>query len=182
MSGGLTRRGAFAGAAAVALASCGGGDDPPARRGPGPGSGVGLLNSVLALEHAGVVAYAALLNRLDARDRAEAELIAEQEREHVRRLTGLIEGIGGVAVAGRPAGSYRSALPRLRDASDALLLARDLEERLVRAHLDALSKLPAGELRTAAAGLATSEAGHLAVVGSLRGEPLAAEAFVTGTS
>jgi rubrerythrin len=179
MSGGLTRRGALA-TAAVALSSCGGGDAPPAR-GPGPGSGVGLLNSVLALEHATVAAYAALSQRLGGPARARAVSIGEQEREHVRRLSDLIEGLGGTPVTGRTAAAYAPSFPRLRDARDALLFAQDLEERLVRAHLDALAKLPAGPLRRAAAAMATSEAEHLALVHGLRGEPLAPEAFVTGT-
>jgi len=178
--GKLTRRAALAGAA-IAASSCGGGDAPPAR-GPRPGSGVGLLNSVLALEHATVAAYHALGERLDGPARASAASIAAQEREHVERLSGIVTDLGGTPVAGRPPESYRPSFPRLDDASDALLLARDLEERLVRAYLDALAKLPAGPLRRAAAGLATSESEHLAVVHGLQGEPLAAQAFVTGTS
>jgi rubrerythrin len=177
---GLTRRGALAGAA-IAVSSCGGGDAPPPR-GPRPGSGVGLLNSVLALEHATVAAYEALGARLDGRARATASTIAAQERAHVRRLSELVFGLGGTPVAGRPAETYEPSFPRLDDAGDALLLAGDLEERLVRAYLDALAKLPAGPLRRAAAGLATSESEHLAVVRGLQGEPLAGQAFVTGTS
>jgi rubrerythrin len=179
MSGGLTRRSALA-TAAVALSSCGGGDAPP-RRGPGPGSGVGLLNSVLALEHATVAAYGAMSELLRAPARAGALAIAEQERDHVRRLSALIEGLGGTPVEGRSAAAYSPSFPRLRDADDALLFAQDLEERLVRAHLDALAKLPAGPLRRSAAALATSEAEHLALVHGLRGQPLAPDAFVTGT-
>ena len=85
-------------------------------------------------------------------------------------------------MAGRPPQSYETGFPRLESAADALLLAADLEERLVRAYLDALTNLPAGPLRRAAAGLATSESEHLAVVHGLQGEPLAGQAFVTGTS
>ena len=181
MPGALTRRSVLA-AAAVTVSSCGGGGAPPPGRGPRPGSGVGLLNSVLAFEHAGLAAYAALSGLLPARARAQVEEIADQEREHVRRLSDLIRGLGGTPVPGRPASSYAATFPRLRDADDALLLARDLEERLVRAHLDALMKLPAGPLRRAAAALATSEAEHLAVVNGLGGRPLAPQAFVTGTS
>ena len=80
------------------------------------------------------------------------------------RLSELIEGLGGDPVQGRPAAEYERTFPRLRDERDALLLARDLEERLVRAHLDALAKLPAGELRRAAAAIAAGEAEHLALV------------------
>jgi rubrerythrin len=179
MPGGLTRRSAVA-AAAVTLASCGGGQDPPAGRGARPGSGVGLLNSVLALEHAAVAAYAALAELLGPRPRRRAREIAEQERDHVRRLSDLIAGLGGTPVTGRPAADYASAFPRLAGPGDALLLAQDVEQRLVRAHLEALRKLPAGDLRRTVAAIATSEAEHLAVVDGLRGEP-EPRAFVTGT-
>ena len=53
---------------------------------------MGLLNSVLALEHAGVAAYAALAGLLGPARPLRAREIAEQEREHVRRLSSLIEG------------------------------------------------------------------------------------------
>jgi rubrerythrin len=180
MAAGLTRRGALAGAAAATLASCGG-DDGPVRRG-GPGSGVGLLNSVLALEHATVAAYDALADLLAGGARAQALEIAGQEREHVRRLARLVRDAGGTPVAGRPAREYEPSFPRLESPRDALLFAQDLEERLVRAHLDALSKLPAGPLRRAAGALATSEAEHLTAVSGLLGEPPLPDAFVTGTS
>jgi rubrerythrin len=143
---------------------------------------VGLLNSGLALEHATVAAYGALGTLLDGDARTAAREIREQERDHVRRLEAAISGLGGTPVAGRSARDYAPAFPRLRDADDALLLASDVEERLVRAYLEALAELPAGPLRRTVSGLATSESEHLAVVGGLRGEPLAAQAFVTGTS
>jgi rubrerythrin len=183
MAAGLTRRRALAGATAAAtLAACGdGGDDGPARRG-GPGSGVGLLNSVLALEHATVAAYDALAALLAGRAREQAMEIAAQEREHVRLLARLVREAGGTPVGGRRARDYRPSFPRLDGPRDALLFAQDLEERLVRAHLDALSKLPAGPLRRGAGALATSEAEHLTLVSGLLGEPPLPDAFVTGTS
>ena len=88
----LTRRAALAGAA-IAVSSCGD-EDAPRTRGPRPGSGVGLLNSVLALEHATVAAYDALGERLDGADRAATRSIARQERAHVERLSELISGLG----------------------------------------------------------------------------------------
>ncbi len=176
----ITRRGALA-AAALGVTACGGGDAPPPR-GPRPGSGAGLLNSVLALEHSGIAAYAAAARVSGPDTRAELRAIADQEMDHVARLSKLIERLGGHPVQGRPAAEYARTLPRLRDERDALLLARDLEERLVRAHLDALAKLPAGDLRRAAAAIAASEAEHLALVRNLAGAPPAPAAFVTGTS
>ena len=41
----------------------------------------------------------------------------------------------------------------------------------MRAHLDALAKLPAGDLRRAAAAMAAGEAEHLALVRDLAGAP-----------
>jgi hypothetical protein len=175
----LTRRGVLA-TAAVATASCGG-SDPPPRRGPGPGSGVGLLNSVLAFEHAVVAAYAAGAPLLREPALGHARVIAEQEREHVRRMSELVEGLGGTPAQAKQPDEYERAFPRLRTASDALHFAEDLEERLVRAYLDALRKVPDPDLRRAAAVIGTNEAEHLAVVQGLRGEPLPTQAFVTGT-
>ena len=176
----LSRRGALA-AAALTVSGCGAAEHPRSR-GPRPGSGVATLNSVLALEHAGVAAYGAAAALLRGPQRASVDTVREQEREHVRRLAELIDGLGGRAVGPHPAAQYARSFPRLSDARDALLLAEDLEERLVRAHLDALTKLPAGPLRRVAASIAASEAEHLAVVRGLRGVARAPDAFVTGTS
>jgi rubrerythrin len=175
----LTRRGVLA-TAAVAAASCGGGDPPP-RSGPRPGSGVGLLNSILAFEHAVVAAYSASAELLRGQALAHARTIAEQEREHVRRVSELVEALGGTPARARHPDEYDRAFPRLRGASDALRFAEDLEERLVRAYLDSLHKLPDRGLRRTAAAIGANEAEHLAVVQALRGEPLPPQAFVTGT-
>jgi rubrerythrin len=178
-AGSLTRRGAL-GAAAVLLASCGSSDSPPST-GPRPGSGAGLLNSILVLEHAAVAAYAAGAGLLRGEDRRYARQIGEQERDHVRRLEELIRGLGGTAARSRSRDEYARSFPLLHDGGDALRFARDLEERLVRAYLQALPKLPDTELRRAAAEIGADEGGHLAVINVLRGGPAAPEAFVTGT-
>ena len=72
--------------------------------------------------------------------------------------------------------------PELGDSADALRFARDLEERLVRAYLDALRSLPDPGQRRVAAEIAAEEAEDLAVVQLLAGTPASAQAFVTGTS
>jgi Ferritin-like domain len=69
----------------------------------------------------------------------------------------------------------------MRDESDALHFARDLEEQLVRAYLDALRSLPRPEQRRAAAEIAAEEGADLAVVHVLAGGPAAPQPFVTGT-
>ena len=180
MAPSLTRREALGGAAAaLVLASCGG-DDPPPGGGPKAGSGAPLLGSLLALEHAVVAAYAASEEVLTGEALRTARAIGEQEREHVTRLQGLIRELGGDPPSGRSAEEYARTFPRLRDGRDALRFAEDLEQRQVRAYLEALAELPDLELRTAAARIGGDEGTHLGAVRVLQGLPAAQGPFVTG--
>ena len=181
MAPSLTRREALGGAAAaLVLASCGGGDDPPPGGGPKAGSGAALLGSLLALEHAVVAAYAASEEVLRGDALRTAREIGEQEREHVTRLQALITDLGGDPPSGRSAEEYARTFPRLRDGRDALRFAEDLEQRQVRAYLEALAELPDLELRTAAARIGGDEGAHLGAVRVLQGLPAAQGPFVTG--
>jgi rubrerythrin len=176
----LTRREALGGAAsALVLASCGGGDPPPPG-GPRPGSGAALLGSLLALEHAVVAAYAACEEVLHGDALRCARAIAGQEREHVTRLQGLIRELGGDPPPGRSAEEYARTFPRLREGRDALRFAEDLEQRQVRAYLEALAELPDAALRSAAAEIGAAEGTHLGAVRVLQGLPAAQGPFVTG--
>jgi hypothetical protein len=177
----LTRRAALGGAAAVALGSCGGDDPAPSGR-PQAGSGAGLLNSLVALEHASVAAWAVIGQALAGEDRDQAQVIRRREIEHVERVSGLVRKLGGTPPRGRPAREYGAMFPELGDAADALRFAHDLEERLVRAYLDALRSLPDPAQRRVAAEIAAEEAEDLAAVQLMAGAPASAQAFVTGTS
>jgi Ferritin-like domain len=177
----LTRRAALGGAGMLALASCGGDDPPPAGK-PAAGSGAGLLNSIVALEHASVAAWAAIAAALTGKARSQAKIIRRRELQHVERISALVRDLGGSPPEGRPARVYAPMFPKLTDGADALHFARDLEERLVRAYLDALHSLPESRQRRAAAEIAAEEAQDLAVVQLLSGEPASTKAFVTGTS
>lgn len=176
----LTRRAALGGAAA-ALASCASQDEPP-RSGARPGSGAGLLNSILVIEHTVVAAYGVGIELLRGDALRYARQIERREREHVRTLERLIRDLGAPSARPRTADEYARSFPRLSTADDALRLAEDLEERLVRVYLEALADLPDEGLRTAAARIGADEGAHLAVVGLLRGAPAAPAAFVTGTA
>jgi hypothetical protein len=176
----LTRRAALGGAAAAALASCGGGDPPPTE-GPEAGSGAALLGSVAALEHAAAVAWEAIGERLRGEARGYARTIGDRERRLAERLSALIRELGGEPPAGRPREEYEPQFPLMRNEDEALRFAADLEEHLVRAHLDALRKLPREDQRRAAAEIAAEEAEDLAVVYAVSGEPAAPFPFVTGT-
>jgi Ferritin-like domain len=176
----VTRREALGGAAAaVVLASCGGGDPPP-DTGPRAGSGAALLGSLLALERASFAAYGACLQVLDGHARTEIETVRMEERAHAVALEGLIHDLGGTPPPGRSAAEYERSFPRLRTAGDALRFAEDLEERQVRAYLEALTELPQLEQRFTAAGFGADESNHLATVRVLHGLPAAQGPFVTG--
>ena len=177
----MTRRGALGGVAALVLASCGGGDAPPPSNRPQAGSGAGLLNSLVALENAAVAAWAAIAELLHGDALRYARAIREREIAHMEQVAELVRALGGTPPEGRPAEEYARLFPRLDDRADALHFARDLEERLVRAYLDALHSLPREDQRSAAARIAAEEAEDLAVVHVLGGEPAAPQPFVTGT-
>jgi hypothetical protein len=180
MAPSITRREALGGAAgALLLASCGGGDPPPST-GPRPGSGAALLGSLLALEHAVVAAYATCEQVLTGDALRNVRAVAAQEREHVTRLQGLIRDLGGDPPAGRSAAEYARTFPRLREPGDALAFAEDLEQRQVRAYLEALTELPDLGLRRAAAEIGADEGAQLAAVRLLLGLPAAQGPFVTG--
>jgi rubrerythrin len=176
----VTRREALGGAAAaLVLASCGGGDPPPAT-GPRPGSGVALLGSLLALERASVAAYSTCLDVLTGDARGQVQAIREQERAHAAELEKAIVDLGGTPPPGRSRAEYERTFPRLSSAEDALRFAQDLEERQVRAYLEAVTEFPALELRLRAAGICSDEAIHLGAVRVLGGLPAAQGPFVTG--
>ncbi len=179
MAASLTRREALGGAAAaLLLASCGGGDPPPG--GAKPGSGAALFSSLLALQHATVAAYGACEEVLRGEVLAEARAIRARELEHAGRLEVVIRGLGGEPPAGKTAEEYARTFPRLRTEADALLFADHLEQRQVRAYLDAIKDFTQAGARATAADIGADQAGHLAAIRVLRGLPAAQGPFVTG--
>jgi rubrerythrin len=134
------------------------------------------------LEHATVAAWAAIAGALRGNARVQAEAIRRRELDHVERVSALVRDLGGTPPGGRPRREYAPQFPKLDNETAALRFAGDLEERLVRAYLDALRSLPDSEQRRAAAEIAAEEAEDLAVVAVLAGEPASQRAFVTGTS
>ena len=139
-----------------------------------------LLGSLLALERASFAAYAACLDVLSGDARAEVHAIRAQERVHIAGLERAIEDLGGTPAPGRSRADYERTFPRLRTAEDALRFAEDLEERQVRAYLEALTEFPALRLRLEAAHICSDEANHLGTVRVLQRLPAAQGPFVTG--
>ena len=179
MAPSLTRREALGAAAALVLASCGGGDPPPAG-GPRPGSGAALLGSLLALRHASIAAYGACSEVLDGRELLQIRAIRAQERSSASRLSQVITDLGAEPPQGKSAAEYARTFPRLHSPADALRFAQHLEERHVRADLDALTQLPDARLRREVAGELGNDSFHLAAVRVLQGLPAAQGPFVTG--
>jgi rubrerythrin len=175
----MTRRTLLAAAAAAGLAGCGGADPRPDANRRHIAGDPRRLGLALAFEHTLVVAYEVVGELVRGRELRD---VAEQEREHVTRLSQLMRDLGEPPREPRPRDDYLRSFPRLRTASEALHFAADLEERAVRTYLAYLPDLTDRELRREAARIATSEAEHLAVVRDLGGLPPAEHAFVTGTT
>ena len=180
MAPSLTRREALGGAAAaVMLASCGGGDAPP----PGsaePGSGAALTTSLLALQRATVAAYGACEEVLRGDALAQVRDIRDDERRMARSLEIIMTGERIEIPPGRSPEEYARTFPRLRGSEDALRFADHLEQRQVRAYLDAIADFPFEGQRHTAADMAWRQGVHLGMVRMLRGLPVAEGPFVTG--
>jgi rubrerythrin len=180
---GTSRRYLLAGAGgALALGACGGAERPGRPR-PGRGrADASQLNRVLAYENTAVAAYELGAQLVRARELGAWEAIADQEREHARRLTALVRDLGFRPARPRLPDEYERSFPLLRTPADALRFASDLEERIVRAYLEALASMRDPELRRLATAIAVNEAEHMVLLSELRGEEPAPDAFVTGTT
>ena len=179
MAPSLTRREALGGAAAaVMLASCGGDEPPP--RGTEPGSGAALMTSLLALQRATVAAYGPCEEVLRGDALAQVRDIRGDERRMARSLEIVMTADGIDIPPGRTPEEYARTFPRLRGPEDALRFADHLEQRQVRAYLDAITDFPFEGQRQTAADIAWRQGVHLGMVRMLRGLPVAEGPFVTG--
>jgi rubrerythrin len=183
----LTRKqllgtGAAAGSAAL-LSACGGESQPRrSSRSQAEALDLKLVGSALDLEHTVIAAYAAGAALLSGGARRAARAIVEQEREHARRLTGLVRDLGGEPNPPKTAAEYARSFPRLTKRADALRFAIDIENAAVRYYLESLPKLSTTPLRQVAASIATSEAQHAALLRGELGRTQVPDAFVTGRS
>ena len=184
----LTRKqllGAGAAASSAALVSaCGGGGSSPHRssRSQAQTLDLKLVGAALDLEHTLVAAYAAGADLLRGSARRAAREIVEQEHEHARRLAGLVRDLGGEPNPPKTKEEYARSFPRLSDRAEALRFGVDLENSAVRFYLEALPHMSTPGLRRLAASIATSEAGHAALLRGEFGRTQVPDAFVTGRS
>jgi rubrerythrin len=166
---------AFAGAAPILTASCGGGDEER-RRDPAVPADVDVLNEVLNLEFMAMATYRSGLPHLRGPVAAIARELLEQEQEHAERLRQAVEQLGGRP--NRPKRSYE--LPTFTGQGSVLRFTEQLERIAIEAYIDALTKLSEPELRGTAAAIATNEAEHEAVLLGALGQDQAPRALVTG--
>jgi rubrerythrin len=182
----LTRRALLgaAGGGALALGGCGDGGDT------GKGASreelrlrdLRLLGSALDMENTMLAAYAAGARLLGGDGREALAAVERQERAHAQRLAETIRARGGEINPRKTPEEYARSFPRLRSGRDALRFAVDLESAAIRLYLEAMPFLSEPELRQTAAGIATSEAGHAALLRGELGRPPVPDAFVTGRS
>jgi hypothetical protein len=183
----LTRKqlfgaGAAAGSAAL-VSACGGGSGPHrSSRTETQALDLKLVGSALDLEHTMVAAYAAGADLLRGSARRAAREIVEQEQEHARRLSALVRDLGGQPNPPKTKEEYARSFPRLTASADALRFGVDLENSAVRYYLESLPHLSTPELRRLAASIATSEAGHAALLRGELGRTQVPDAFATGRS
>jgi rubrerythrin len=175
----LVRRGVTAGAG-VAIASA---LSPVAARAvlAGADTDLELVEAVIGLEQRAAVAYATIANGglLDEEVRRAADAFAEQERDHVEALTAAVEDLGGRAPDDPVEVEGLGALASQREA---LELAIDLEDQLIRAYVDAAGRLASTALRRTAVQILGNEAQHLAVLRQQLGQDPVPDAFEDGES
>ncbi len=175
---------AGAGAAALALSACGGGNpgdkSKPTQSGSNFGEGdVGIVNLLLTLEYVEADFYRQVAGaKLFSGKRAELlKGIGENEQEHVSALEAAVKKLGG-----KPAARPTTTFPLERGADHALRVAAELENAGAAAYLGQVqSILDRGVLATALA-IHTVEGRHAGVISTLIGDPLSAGAFASPRS
>jgi Ferritin-like domain len=127
-----------------------------------------------------IAAYEASASVLRGDALRYARRIRAQEEDHARRLAQAIRGLGGEPPTGRSREEYERTFPHLDAERDALRFLEDLEERQVRASLEALAELPELELRVEVAKIGAHEGEQLAAIRVLGGRPASPHPFETG--
>lgn len=175
--------GGAAGSAAL-IAACGGSGTRPkgSARDEAEALDLKLIGSALDLENTIIAAYAAGAGLVRGGARRSTRAIVEQEREHAKRLRGLVGELGGRPNPAKTREEYARGFPRLRERADVLRFAIDLENAAVRFYLESLPNLSTPELRLVAGAIATNEAEHAALLRGELGRPQVPDAFVTGRS
>ncbi|HWF73181.1 MAG TPA: ferritin-like domain-containing protein [Solirubrobacteraceae bacterium] len=172
----------LAGGSGLLVAACGGagkaktkriaGSEPPAVR----LADISIMNHVLDLEHAAVLAYTAGIPLLTGHGGAAAAQFLGHELSHVAKLESTIRGAGG-----KPNPPPANPLSTPQDPTQVLDILEAAESSLVDAYLAAIPRLMPGWLRAVAAGMLASEGQHISVLRGLQGRRPVPAAFVTAS-
>jgi rubrerythrin len=166
------------GGSAAFIGACGDDDEAETTTAAGGGShgDVAILNSALALELTAVEAYTKGAPLLKGAVLDAGEAFLAQEQEHADGLRTAIQDLGGKASAKKMTLDYSG----LKDQTDVLNFATNLENVAIAAYVDAIPKLSSGDLRATAAQIVTNEAEHVFVLLGVLGQEQVPGAFVTG--
>jgi rubrerythrin len=167
-----------AGGSSLALAACGDDDEEAVEVGR---RDVRLLNAALDLENVAIAVYSAGAALLEGEARRLGRQFLQHEKEHAARLSELIEDLGGTPHEPRSDEEYKQGFPKLRQQTDVLRFASDVENAAIAKYVEAIPKLSNAELRQTSAAIVSSEAEHRSVLLGLLGVPQVPNAFVTGT-
>ncbi len=169
----------MAGAGAVTLAGCGGGDslkdqikrDPPVGQ-----TDVELLNHLVDLEYLAVAAYTAGLPLLHRPQARAAKQFLSQELGHVDGLSLLVREAGGKA--NKPRDTYDLGNPRT--SADVLRLLHTVETLQISAYIDAIPRLGPAKVRQLTTQYFANDAQHISIVRSLLGKAPFPAPFMSG--
>ena len=167
----LTRRGLVSTAAVgatVLATSCGDDSNDPAK-GP-PRGDLDIVNYALTLEYLEEDYYKQVVAAgvLSGREAALAELIRQNESEHVVALRSAAEQLGG-RVAKRPKTDFSEVLDGGRD--EVIRVAAQLENTGAGAYLAEAGQIENPQILASALSIHTVEARHAAILNRLAGEP-----------
>jgi rubrerythrin len=129
------------------------------------GGDAGILEAAIGLEQTAVVAYdtAAASGLLDPPVADVAVLFRDQEQEHADALTTALEDLGGSAPKPPKPGEVQG-LGEVKDQSDVLTFAVELENMAVMAYSDAHANLESPDLLASGAQIMANEGQHLVVL------------------
>jgi hypothetical protein len=125
---------------------------------------VRILNTAIAAEHEAVAAYqlGAESGLLSAGILQVAVKFQGHHKEHIEVLSSTVRTLGGTAVAAKS--SYQFPLEKLKQESDVLTFAAQLERGAVSAYAGAIPLFDNGDLAKAAASILADEAMHWAIL------------------
>jgi rubrerythrin len=159
-------------ASPIFIAGCGD-DTPPAPTRTGPPD-ADVLNAMLDLEYTAVAAYRGAMPVLQGETLRTARHFLPQEEAHAAALAKAVHELG--ARPSRPKRKY----PPLATQNAFLRYAVTLENAMIAAYLDALTKVSDRALRAEMGAILTAEAGHISVFADILDADQSPNAFVTG--